>query len=91
MQYSQGVDLVRVEYIPDDKEDIVDTVKRLKQRVGQDGVIFSSGGIGPTHDDVTYEAIASAFGRSDTHLGTTIKLCHAAALAFTVLPYKGLS
>ena len=58
----QGVDLVRAEYIPDDIDDIRQTVLRLKDRVGPDGVIFSSGGIGPTHDDVTYAGIASAFG-----------------------------
>ena len=58
----QGVDLVRAEYIPDDTDDIRQTVLRLKERVGPDGVIFSSGGIGPTHDDVTYAAIAAAFG-----------------------------
>lgn len=58
----QGIDLVRAEYIPDDISDIRQTVLRLKERVGSDGFIFSSGGIGPTHDDVTYEALASAFG-----------------------------
>ena len=58
----QGIDLVRAEYIPDDIDDIRQTVLRLKERVGPDGVIFSRGGIGPTHDDVTYEALASAFG-----------------------------
>ncbi len=60
--HRQGVDMVRAEYIPDDIEDIKQTVLRLKERVGPDGVIFSSGGIGPTHDDVTYEALAAAFG-----------------------------
>lgn len=60
----QGVDLVRAEYIPDDIDDIRQTVLRLKDRVGPNGVIFSSGGIGPTHDDVTYAGIASAFGMS---------------------------
>jgi len=60
--YSRGVDLVRVEFIPDNKEDIIATVKALRQRVGPNGYVFSSGGIGPTHDDVTYEALASAFG-----------------------------
>ncbi|KAL3157368.1 hypothetical protein ABBQ32_011845 [Trebouxia sp. C0010 RCD-2024] len=60
--YKQGIDLVRAEYIPDDISDIRQTVLRLKERVGSDGFIFSSGGIGPTHDDVTYEALASAFG-----------------------------
>lgn len=117
---SQGVDLVRAEYVPDDKQDIISTVLRLKERVGENGVIFSSGGIGhsaalfpsalpavqriirylgflkslqvavpmcsnlrihgldlelkqmrkvssrffagPTHDDITYDSLASAFG-----------------------------
>lgn len=53
---------MRVEYIPDDKADISESVLRLKQRVGDSGFVFTSGGIGPTHDDVTYEAIAAAFG-----------------------------
>ena len=43
---SQGVDLVRVEYLPDDKEDIIATARRLKERVGSNGAVFSSGGIG---------------------------------------------
>ncbi|KAK9839966.1 hypothetical protein WJX74_001201 [Apatococcus lobatus] len=58
----QGVDLIRVEYIPDDKSDIASTLLRLKERVGHKGVIFTSGGIGPTHDDITYESVAHAFG-----------------------------
>lgn len=41
--------------IPDDKREIVETVLRLKERVGPDGFVFTSGGIGPTHDDITYE------------------------------------
>ncbi|KAK9839965.1 hypothetical protein WJX74_001201 [Apatococcus lobatus] len=60
--YRQGVDLIRVEYIPDDKSDIASTLLRLKERVGHKGVIFTSGGIGPTHDDITYESVAHAFG-----------------------------
>ena len=58
------MDLVRVEYIPDDKADISESVLKLKQRVGDNGFVFTSGGIGPTHDDVTYEAIAAAFGEA---------------------------
>lgn len=60
--YNRGVDLVRVEMLPDDITDIVATVHRLKERVGEEGAIITSGGIGPTHDDVTYEAIAKATG-----------------------------
>lgn len=44
--HSRGVDLVRVEVIPDDKRDIVETVLRLRERVGGDGFVFTSGGIG---------------------------------------------
>ena len=40
------MDFVRAEYIPDDKQDIISTIQRLKERVGKNGVIFSSGGIG---------------------------------------------
>jgi hypothetical protein len=42
--YSRGVDLVRVECIPDSKADIIETVRRLRGRVGDDGFVFSSGG-----------------------------------------------
>ena len=59
---SRGVDLVRAEYVPDDERDIGSTVLRLKERVGPGGFVFTSGGIGATHDDVTYSAIAAAFG-----------------------------
>jgi molybdenum cofactor synthesis domain-containing protein len=61
--YSRGVDLVRLEVIPDQHEDVVATVRRLSTLVGPQGYVFTSGGIGPTHDDVTYAAIAEAFQR----------------------------
>ncbi len=60
---SRGVDLVRIECVPDDEVDIASTVLGLRLRVGQSGFVFTSGGIGATHDDVTYSAIASAFGQ----------------------------
>lgn len=43
---SRGVDLVRIEVIPDDVQEIKDTVLQLKKRVGAGGVVFTSGGIG---------------------------------------------
>lgn len=55
---------MRIECVPDDEEDISRTVLGLKERVGPGGFVFTSGGIGATHDDVTYSAIAAAFGTS---------------------------
>ncbi|KAK9712155.1 hypothetical protein K7432_007335 [Basidiobolus ranarum] len=48
----------RVEIVPDITEDIVESVKRLS---ANHDYVFTSGGIGPTHDDITYESIAKAF------------------------------
>ena len=73
---SRGVDLVRAEYVPDDEQDIGSTVLRLKERVGPEGFVFTSGGIGATHDDITYSAIAAAFG-APAASGTTTALASA--------------
>lgn len=54
-----GVDLRRLVVIPDDRDDIAATVKALSAKVDH---VFTSGGVGPTHDDVTIEAVAAAFG-----------------------------
>mmetsp|Transcript_12526 Transcript_12526/g.38255 ORF Transcript_12526/g.38255 Transcript_12526/m.38255 type:complete len:281 (-) Transcript_12526:117-959(-) len=56
--FARGVDLRRVEVIPDVMEEIGEAVTRMSN--GFD-YVFTSGGIGPTHDDLTYEAIARAF------------------------------
>jgi molybdenum cofactor synthesis domain-containing protein len=53
-----GVDLRRVEVIPDDLDEIATTVKRFHHCFD---LVFTSGGVGPTHDDVTIEGIARAF------------------------------
>ncbi|KAI5926170.1 Molybdopterin binding protein [Camillea tinctor] len=58
-----GKDLKRVEVIEDDESEIIEAVRRMSDRydfVGDDGL--NSGGIGPTHDDITYQSIARAFG-----------------------------
>ncbi|ORY05639.1 Molybdopterin binding protein [Basidiobolus meristosporus CBS 931.73] len=57
--FDLGIDLRRVEVIPDVEEDIVETVTRLSRKFD---VVFTSGGIGPTHDDITYSSIATAYG-----------------------------
>ena len=56
-----GVDLRRITVIPDDLEDIAATVVDASARFDH---VFTSGGVGPTHDDVTIAAIARGFGTS---------------------------
>eukprot|EP01096_Ripella_sp_DP13-Kostka_P014353 TRINITY_DN644_c0_g1_i1.p1 TRINITY_DN644_c0_g1~~TRINITY_DN644_c0_g1_i1.p1 ORF type:complete len:319 (+),score=102.88 TRINITY_DN644_c0_g1_i1:116-958(+) len=56
---AKGILLKRVEVIGDEVEDIVNTSRRL---MSQFDLVFTSGGIGPTHDDKTYEALALSFG-----------------------------
>lgn len=55
-----GVTLVRITTIPDDVPIIAETVRWFSDRFD---VVFTSGGVGPTHDDVTMEGVAGAFGR----------------------------
>ncbi|KAH9908407.1 molybdopterin binding domain-containing protein [Xylariomycetidae sp. FL2044] len=57
--FSLGVNLKRVEVIEDDEEEIVEAVRRMSDRYD---LVVTSGGIGPTHDDITYQSIAKAFG-----------------------------
>lgn len=54
-----GVELGRIAVIPDEVEDIARTVAWFAERFD---VVFTSGGVGPTHDDVTMEGIARGFG-----------------------------
>jgi molybdenum cofactor synthesis domain-containing protein len=54
-----GVRLARVVTVPDDPDVIAAEVKALRQHVD---LVLTSGGVGPTHDDVTIEAVARAFG-----------------------------
>jgi molybdenum cofactor synthesis domain-containing protein len=54
----QGIRLAEVRIVPDDQQRIVETVNAL--RTGHD-YLFTTGGIGPTHDDITVDAIAAAF------------------------------
>jgi len=54
-----GIDLSEVRIVPDREDEIVAAVNALRQRYDY---VFTSGGIGPTHDDITADAIARAFG-----------------------------
>src|ERR1700752_626724 len=55
-----GVDVRRIAVIPDDLDEIAATVRDFHPRFD---FVFTSGGVGPTHDDITIEGIARAFGR----------------------------
>ena len=54
-----GIDLVEVRVVADDRAAIICAVRALSAGFDQ---VFTSGGIGPTHDDITADCIAAAFG-----------------------------
>ena len=56
-----GITLAEIRVISDDHATIVAAVRELSAR---NDTLFTSGGIGPTHDDITADAVADAFGRS---------------------------
>jgi FAD synthetase len=56
----ENVLLSRVVVVSDDQEKIVKEIQRMQSEVD---VIITSGGIGPTHDDVTIKSVAAALGR----------------------------
>jgi len=55
-----GIELRTAEILLDDVPTLARAVERLAKA---HGVLVTSGGVGPTHDDVTMEAVAAAFGR----------------------------
>ena len=54
-----GVKVKEVRVIPDIKETIIHNVNLLRK---DNDYVFTTGGIGPTHDDITAESISEAFG-----------------------------
>jgi len=55
----QGIRLAEVRIVPDVQDAIVEAVNALRAR---NDYLFTTGGIGPTHDDITVDAIAAALG-----------------------------
>ena len=55
----QGIRLKEVRVVADDMDAIAEAVNALRQR---NDYLFTTGGIGPTHDDITVDAIAAAVG-----------------------------
>jgi molybdenum cofactor synthesis domain-containing protein len=56
---NKGIPLREVRVIPDVPETIIATVNQVREKFDY---VFTTGGIGPTHDDITSECIAAAFG-----------------------------
>jgi len=59
--YALGVEVRRTLIIPDIVEEIVAEVRMMSEAFDY---VLTSGGVGPTHDDLTIESVACAFGRS---------------------------
>ena len=56
-----GVDLKEVRVVPDEEAEIIGALNALRSRYTY---VFTTGGIGPTHDDITADCVAKAFGVS---------------------------
>ena len=57
---SIGVKVNEVRVIPDDEKKIIDTLNILRK---ENNYVFTTGGIGPTHDDITAQSVSKAFGK----------------------------
>jgi molybdenum cofactor synthesis domain-containing protein len=66
-----GIDLKEVRIVSDDEGDIVAALNALR---GRYTYVFTSGGIGPTHDDITADAISAAFGVPCEHDAKAMRL-----------------
>ena len=66
-----GIDLSEVRVVADDEAAIVEAVNVLRTRYDY---VFTTGGIGPTHDDITAECVAKAFGVAINHDPRAVKI-----------------
>ncbi|MEK6540739.1 MAG: molybdopterin-binding protein [Pseudomonadota bacterium] len=74
----QGIRLAEVRVVPDIEAMIIEAVNTLRVR---NDYLFTTGGIGPTHDDITVDAIAAALGVGAVH--------HPDAVAILTRHYAG--
>jgi molybdenum cofactor synthesis domain-containing protein len=66
-----GIDLTEVRVVADDEVAIIEAVNALRARYDY---VFTTGGIGPTHDDITAECVAKAFGVAISHDPRAVKI-----------------
>jgi len=68
--FENGIELKRVEVVPDEEGEIIEASRRMVQRYD---FVITSGGIGPTHDDITYASLAKAFNQPLVHHAETLR------------------
>src|SRR5690606_702503 len=66
-----GIDLKEVRIVADEEDAIVEALNALRARYDY---VFTSGGIGPTHDDITADAVSRAFGLPCIHDAEAMRL-----------------
>ncbi len=71
---ARAINLREARIVADDEGAIVEALNALRRRYDY---VFTSGGIGPTHDDITYDAVAAAFGRAVIEHPDAIRLIRA--------------
>ncbi|KAJ1835725.1 hypothetical protein LPJ73_007696 [Coemansia sp. RSA 2703] len=64
LTFSHGITLRTVHMVTDDMQQIAQSLKHLVQT---HDAVFTTGGVGPTHDDITYDAVGRTFGREMRH------------------------
>jgi molybdenum cofactor synthesis domain-containing protein len=69
-----GIDLLEARVVADDEAAIVEAVNALRARYTY---VFTTGGIGPTHDDITADCIAAAFGVGISHHPEAVEILEA--------------
>ena len=68
---AMGIDMREARIVSDDEDRIVEALNALR---AQYDYVFTTGGIGPTHDDITADAIAKAFGVGIDHHPEAVRL-----------------
>jgi molybdenum cofactor synthesis domain-containing protein len=71
---ASGIDVREVRVVPDVEAEIIAALDALR---GRYDYVFSTGGIGPTHDDITADAVAKAFGVSIDHDPRAVEMLRA--------------
>lgn len=62
--YELGVEVASVHFLPDEHEVLVSGIRHASQTATY---VFTTGGLGPTHDDITVKSVAEAMGRGFVH------------------------